>query len=248
MEEQFLESAAHAEASGAGQDGGASFMSFFQETAWRGLVAATAMRHALDRPGAAAAGGTGTGPGTEAWRAALARNELALLQRQVHRLLLRAVPGPPPDADAALSALLAADWVGLSEHLVAPALRQELKDLAAAALAQAPAAPAAVNGVPARETAPLLGAAPVALRSGGGVAAAVGAEVRDASSGGALPLARCPATLRLCGGGGGGGWNCRMCGRAYAQPGGGGVPPVCVLCGGLVGPSGPPIMLLPPCQ
>lgn len=214
--------------------------------------------------GATGPGDDAEGPGSNAWAQALERNELALLQRRMHQILAPladddAAQAVADDPAAALTAALAADWVRASADLLLPALRPELEALARRAHEVLPGAEPSGSGEeggggadgghsgpPAREAVPSLGGARVALR-GRGVAAAVGTE---AVVGGArVPVPRCPATLRVCGGPRG--WGCRLCGRRYAAAAAaaeGGGSPACLLCGGLLGPTAPPFMLAPPCQ
>lgn len=199
---------------------------------------------------------------------ALDRDQMLLLQRQLERLL--APPGsstpppvlPPSSVDVsstqfqeqlALYRLLAADCVVANTNH--PNLMLGLLPLAVRAYHEAgetPPGEANAFAIPSRSGGTLLDDRPVAM-SGGSAAAALTAMFHE--EGQAVGLPRCPATLQVSMGGGR--WACRGCSRAYnAVPGGaagsstGGVleVPECVLCGGMLGPACPDIILCGPCM
>ncbi|KAK9830966.1 hypothetical protein WJX81_003318 [Elliptochloris bilobata] len=155
------------------------------------------------------------------WEAALARNELALLQRH----LLRTLRGPAP-----------ADWVAL--HAAGGAVWPALVDAAAEAGVPPEVPP------PARERC-AWGGAPAALS--GSPLESAGVALADLQ-GCMARWPRCGATLRVCPPGPQ--WRCALCERQYAKPStgsahGGQAAPSCVFCGVVLGPALPVSRLAP---
>ena len=198
------------------------------------------------------------------------RAEMLLLQRHLERLLTptpfnqsgsgssstTSLPVVPPATSdltqflqqLALYRLLAADCVVANTNH--PQLMVGLLPLAVRAYHEAgetPPGEANAFAIPSRSGGELLDDRPVAM-SGGSASAALTAMFHE--EGQAVGLPRCPATLQVSMGGGR--WACRGCLRSYNEVpdglriGGAGVPE-CVLCGGMLGPATPDIILSPPC-
>ncbi|KAK9817124.1 hypothetical protein WJX72_009853 [[Myrmecia] bisecta] len=179
---------------------GPGFPACIPMPAWRGLQAATAIRHLLD-------------PNKTV--DALQRNELQLLQRHVVANLAAATgDAAPADGSLAhLSLLLMADWV--TAHASWPALHQELPPLAAATYAHYQESPpaAGLGTLPSREV-------------WAGKTVGLGSTDLDLPrtaaidlGGCTIPLPRCGATLRICDTPQA--WRCYACLRHYSQALGG---------------------------